>query len=585
MPENYIVPISNLRNEHIGKFLAVICTVSKATDSRPRITKAIWKCMRCGHETVSYQDIDANGLQEPFAGCENETCGKKGPFKLLKAESEKIDRQFLKVQEPLENLRGRPPKYLYVTCINDLVDSAKPGDKVIITGTLEGKIKTTKDGKTPDLDFYLNANSIKKSENDFENMEITPKEEAFFKELSKRPDVEKIFANSICPSIFGYDDVKEGVAYQLFGGVPTSRTDGTTVRGDIHCLLVGDPGLAKSKLLRYVYGFAPRAVIGSGGSASGVGLTGAAVQDEFDKRWAIEAGLMTMAGLHGIVCLDEMDKMNPSDRASLHTAMEQQFIDIAKAGTFAHLPAVCGVLGAANPKYGRFDPYDSIASQFNLGDALISRFDFIFIMRDKIDADFDMKLALKVLRDEEPDKPMMDSECLRKYIAYAKMNFEPKMTEEAIDYLAPFYVNTRQSGKGKDTIPITVRTLEAAKRVAAAHAKMRLRNEITLEDAKASVALHIKNLRDVGVDPETGDLDSSVLTSGTSSSQHQRIKTLKGIIKDLQSKNLKDSTADIEDVQKIAGENGIKDTEFLLKRIREKGDIFFPSSTSVKLVK
>ena len=585
LPEEYVVPISDLRHDHIDKFLSIVCTVSKATDPRPRIIEAVWQCLRCTHKTITYQDPDSNKLNEPFAGCENETCGKKGPFKLLKGESVKIDRQYIKVQEPLENLRGRQPKYLYVNCKNELVDAAKIGDKVIITGRLEGRIKSDKEGKSQDLDLYLNANSIKKSEKDFENIEISPQEEAYFLELSKTPNLEKLIASCICPSIYGYENLKEAVAYHLFGGVRTLRRDGTYVRGDIHGLMVGDPGIAKSKMLSYIHILAPRAVKGSGGSTSGVGLTGAAVQDDFDKRWTIEAGLLTLAGEGGSCLLDEMDKMSPSDRSALHTAMEQQYIDIAKAGTYAHFPTECGIFWAANPKYGRFDAYDSIASQFNLGAALLSRFDFIFVLRDRVDPEFDASLAMKVLDDEEPEKPLLDLECLRKYIAYAKIHFRPKMTSEAIQYIVKFYVSTRQAGQGKETIPITVRSLESAKRIATAHAKMRLSHSVELQDAKAAVKLLLKNLREVGIDPDTGELDASVINSGTSSSQHRRIKILKGIIKDLQQNNLKDGAANIEDVKRVAEENGIKDTDILLKRIKEKGDVFFPNSTLIKLVK
>lgn len=585
LPAEYEVEISDLKKYHVGKFLSIRCTVSKATDPRPKVTVIHFQCLRCGHITEVTQSDETKSVDKPFAGCSDETCGKNGPYKILVPESEKVDHQFLKVQEPLESLRfGRQPKFLYVTCTEDLVDKAKPGDKIIINGILEGRLKIEKDGPTQFIEYNLAANSINKSDKDFESIEITPEEEAYFIELSKSPDLENKIYSSICPSIYGHMDVKMGMAFQLFAGVRTKRKDGTDVRGDIHVILVGDPGVAKSKFLTYAVRFAPRAVMGTGGSVSGVGICGAAEKDDFDGKWAIKAGLITMAGEGGIMCLDEMDKMRPEERAAMHTAMEQQYVDIAKAGVFAHLPAMCGVLGAANPKYGRFNPYESIASQFNLGDALLSRFDLVYVIRDVVDKEFDSQLAETVLSDDEPDMPILDSELLRKYMAYAKINFAPKMTSEAKEYLKNFYVATRHAGIGKDTIPITVRTLEAAKRLSAAHAKMRLSNSITLSDAKAAVDLLISNLHEVGVDPDTGELDSSVLFSGISGSQNHRIKTVKSIISKLCKQNISEGFALVDSIKKLAEDEGIKDSVALLNRMREKGDVFFPTQNAVKLV-
>jgi len=188
---------------------------------------------------------------------------------------------------------------------------------------------------------------------------------------------------SIAPSIYGYDEVKEALALQLFSGVSKGLPDGTRIRGDIHILLVGDPGIAKSQLLRYISKLSPRGIYTSGKSSTSAGLTATAVKDELgDGRWTIEAGALVLAD-KGIACIDEMDKMRSEDRSALHEAMEQQTISVAKAGVMATLKSRCALLAAANPKFGRFDKFEGIAQQINLSPALMSRFDLIFVLTDE----------------------------------------------------------------------------------------------------------------------------------------------------------------------------------------------------------
>ena len=583
LPESQEIPISKLRNIHIEKFVSIRCVISKATEVRPAYEKCAFQCMRCGHVNLVTQSKETDLLQEPFAGCENETCGKKGPFKKIETESVTYNHQYLKIQEPLENLRGRQPEFLYVSCTEELAGVGKPGDKVVITGILKGRIKVKKEGKTKFLDFLFVANSIQKSDRDFENIVISAKEEQKFKELAESGNIENIICDSIAPSIYGHENIKKGIALQLFSGVRREMKDGTHKRGDIHILMVGDPGVAKSQFLDFVTGFAPRAIKVAGGSTSAAGLTGAAVHDDFDGKWAIEAGAMTMAGEGGICCVDEMDKMSTKDRASIHTALEQQCVDVAKAGVYAHMPTVCGLLGAANPKYGRYDKYEGIATQFNLGDALLSRIDLLYVMRDQANSAFDERLALHVLDEGEEEKPILDLECLRKYIAYAKTHCFPKMTDTAKTYLKDFYVSTRKAGEGKDSVPITVRSLESAKRLAAAHAKMRLSNTIEFSDAVAAVRLLIENLNSVGVDPETGALDAAILEAGTSGSQRSRMKKLREIILNICENNFATKTAPIDSIKKECEEESIKDWEFLLEKMRTNGDVFCPTRNTFKL--
>lgn len=591
LPEIYEIPISRLRKQHLNKFISVRCVISKATKVIPGYEKCAFRCMRCGHVTIVPQSTDTDLLQEPFAGCENETCGKKGPYKRDDENSVIFDHQYMKVQEPLENLRGRQPEFLYVSCADEIAGVGKPGDKVVLTGILQGRIKTKKDGKTRFMEQMLKVNSIQKSDRDYENIVLSAQEIEQIKELAASGKINKIIYASIAPSLFGMEDVKKGIALQLFSGVRKLNDDGTYTRGDIHILLVGDPGIAKSQLLMFVVGFAPRGIMVSGRSASGPGLTGAAVHDDFEGKWAIEGGAMTMAGEGGICCVDEVDKMSEKDRAAIHTALEQQAVDIAKAGVFAHLPTVCSFLGAANPKYGRYDRYESIASQFNLGDALLSRMDLLYVLQDVPEEGYDEKLAYHVLglspeAADQDDLPILGTDFLRKYIAYAKTNCFPEMTDQAKIYIAKFYVQTRKSGGAKtDTVPVTVRALESAKRLATAHAKMRLSNTVDLVDAVEACKLLLNNLSQVGIDPDTGALDAAVLDAGTTGSQRFRIRTVKEIIERLEKADFIHQAAKLEDVIRHAEEKGVKDVEYLIRKMKEKGDVLFISPERLKLVK
>jgi replicative DNA helicase Mcm len=329
----------------------------------------------------------------------------------------------------------------------------------------------------------------------------------------------------------------------------------------------------------------------SGQSASGAGLTGAAVHDDFDGKWAIEAGALTMVSGSedfegGICCVDEVDKMKDTDRSMIHGALEQQSVDVAKAGTFAHLPTQCAFLGAANPKYGRYDPYEPIAPQFNLGDALLSRMDLLYVMKDVADQKFDDMLAHYVLEEQSGGEGIIDLELLRKYIAYAKIHCFPEMTQPAIDYISKFYVTTRTAGgKVRDSVPITVRFLHAARRAATSRARMRLSNTVDLEDAVEACKLLLDNLSAVGIDPDTGELDAAIIEAGTPGSQRNNIRRIKEIISNLEKADIVYQSAKLERVLELAKDAGIKDPEGIIKKMKTRGDLMSPTSSTLKVVK
>ena len=454
----------------------------------------------------------------------------------------------------------------------------------------------------------MNAVSIEKQEQAFEEVEITEEDEKKIIEVSKTPDLYEKMRQSIAPTIYGLDVEKDAMVLQLFGGVPKTMPDGTRIRGDIHMLLVGDPGTAKSQMLTYMSKLAPRSIYASGKASSAAGLTAAAVRDEFGEgQWTLEAGALVLADM-GIACIDEIDKMAEQDRSALHQAMEQQEISVAKAGINATLKSRCAILAAANPKLGRFDEYIPIHEQINMPPALLSRFDLIFSIIDKPNRERDNEVATHILqthkagevkehrlrarsteyseKEEEklmkPVTPYFKPDFIRKYIAYAKRNIFPVLQDEAIKRLNDYYVSLRSSSE--ESIPFTPRQLEAFVRLAEASARVRLSDKVTVGDADIAINIIEKYLRRVGFDRETGRFDIDMITTGISKSQHERMFNIMEIIKGL-SKESPDGMANIEDILTEAELKGLdlNKVKDAIDRLKRNGQIYEPRSNFYKI--
>ena len=592
LPESQKIEIRDLRSTHLGKFISVDGLVKKVTEVRPKLVEAAFKCQRCGAITRIKQE--ENILVEPTI-CPN--CNRKSSFKLLPEESIFIDSQKIELQESPEGLRGgAQPMRLVAYLEDDLVGRIVPGDRITINGILRIQARRRGQLKLTEFNRVMDANSIELKEQAFEEILINEEDERRILEASRDPMLPVKIRESIAPTIYGLETEKDALSLQLFGGVPKTMPDGTKIRGDIHILLVGDPGTAKSQLLRYISQLAPRSIYTSGKSSSAAGLTASAVRsDEFGEgRWTLEAGALVLADL-GIACVDELDKMNPKDRDALHQAMEQQEISIAKAGINATLKSRCALLGAANPKLGRFEEYTPIADQINIPPALLSRFDLIFPLTDKPDKERDEALAEHILRvhrygemiernesiEAEKIKPIFEPEFLRKYIAYAKRNIFPVMTREAMDRIRDYYVGMR--AKSKETIPFTPRQLEAFIRLAEASARMRLSEVVTAEDADRAIKIVEYYLTKVGMDRETESIDIDIITTGISKSQKDKIKIITDIIREISSEI--DAPAPLEEIISRAEQEGIdKDTvESLIVKMRREGIIFEPKHGRFKL--
>lgn len=535
-PSHNHIPIRYLRSEHIGKLVTIDGLVRLATEVRPRLQVAAFECTRCGEVTF----IEQGGAMfiEPYA-CQNSECTSKR-FRLLVDQSTFVNFQKLRVQESPDNLRGgEQPQTLDITIEDDIVGMASPGAHVYITGVLRSFQRVTREGKSPIFDIVLDANYVEIRDREFVEIEITPEEEQKILELSRDPNIHKRIADSIAPSVEGHEATKEAIALQLAGGVERDLQDGTRVRGDVHILLVGDPGIAKSHILKFVTKLAPKAIYTAGRSSSASGLTAAAVKDDFGNgKWTLEAGALVLAD-RGICCIDEMDKMRSGDRSAIHEALAQQTVSVAKAGITTTLKSRCAVLGAANPKHGRFDPYDGIASQIAMIPTLLTRFDLIFVLRDVPDPEKDAAIIRRILNrtGESGDAAStIAPDLMLKYMAYIRQNIQPAVTDPTVnDRIENTYVTCRAHESYQDDapMPITARWGETIVRLAEASARIRLDTEVIMEDVDRAIQLMEISIGQVGTDPETGRWDADRVELGTTRSQREQIRTLRDIIGDI----------------------------------------------------
>ncbi|XP_055120422.1 DNA replication licensing factor MCM3 isoform X5 [Symphalangus syndactylus] len=454
------------------------------------------------------------------------------------------DHQTITIQEmPEKAPAGQLPRSVDVILDDDLVDKAKPGDRVQVVGTyrcLPGKKGGYTSGTFRTVLIACNVKQMSKDAQPSFSAEDIAKIKKFSKTRSK--DIFDQLARSLAPSIHGHDYVKKAILCLLLGGVERDLENGSHIRGDVNILLIGDPSVAKSQLLRYVLCTAPRAIPTTGRGSSGVGLTAAVTTDQETGERRLEAGAMVLAD-RGVVCIDEFDKMSDMDRTAIHEVMEQGRVTIAKAGIHARLNARCSVLAAANPVYGRYDQYKTPMENIGLQDSLLSRFDLLFIMLDQMDPEQDREIsdhvlrmhryrapgeqdgdamplgsAVDILATDDPNfsqedqqdtqiyekhdnllhgtkkkkEKMVSAAFMKKYIHVAKI-IKPVLTQESATYIAEEYSRLRsQDSMSSDTArtsPVTARTLETLIRLATAHAKARMSKTVDLQDAEEAVEL------------------------------------------------------------------------------------------------
>ena len=540
LPQDKEIKIRNIRSKHLNEMITIEGIIRQASDVRPQVVNAKFECPSCG-TIISVLQIEKK-FREPTR-C---SCGRRGGFKLISKDL--VDTQRLVIEESPESLSGgEQPKRLDVFVKEDLVEphmeeKTTPGSRVKVIGILtEVPVPLSTGGMSTRFGLALEVNNLIPLEETFEELDITEEDERQILELSQDPKIFDNLAKSITPSVWGYDEIKRSLVLQLFGGVQKTHIDGQKSRGDIHILLIGDPGVAKSVTLTFMSNISPKGRYVVGKSASGAGLTATVVRDEFLKGWSLEAGAMVLAN-KGLVCIDELEKMDPTDRSAMHEAMEQQTVTISKANVQASLRAETSVLAAANPKFGRFDPYQSIAQQIDIPPTLINRFDIIFTLRDIPDKKVDERIATHVLfeHQKQGEDMLIPRELFRKYVAYAKQRIRPQLSDEAVAEIKNFYVDLRNKPVSSDAalkpIPISARQLQALIRMAEASAKLRLNKTVDLQDAQNAIKIMKYYLMQVGYDYESETFDIDRVSSKFSNSQRSKIFLVRDTITQLENK-------------------------------------------------
>jgi replicative DNA helicase Mcm len=513
---------------NIGKLVMVEGIIVRATPVQPQVMRAAFKCKRCGE--TAYVDQAGPFLKAPST-CEVPQCRSKGPFEFVQEGSTFIDYQQIRIQERPEDLPpGQLPRTLNVKLVSrDLVDKARPGDHVAITGVVRAVAPVFPTaGKLRVFRLHVDANFLDVESKEPETGFISPEEEKKVSELSQDPWIHRNILRSIAPSIYGYETIKEAIMYLIFGGIPKHLAD-ISIRGELNVLLVGDPGTAKSQLLQYVAAVAPRGLYTSGRGTTAAGLT-AAVLRERGGGMTLEAGALVLAD-KGIACIDEIDKMRPEDRVAIHEAMEQHTVSVAKGGIVATLNARTAILAAANPSLGRYDAYKTVAENINLPVTILSRFDLIFVLKDVPEKDLDEKMSAHILELHKKGTVSLEtpiaSDMLRKYISYAK-NIKPVLTDPAMQRLKEFYLEMRAVTEKIEGSPIaiTARQLESLVRLAEARARVALRKKVTVEDAEAAVVIMNKSLEEVGIDMATHVRDIDVIMVGKPKSMQDKLRVI-----------------------------------------------------------
>ncbi len=600
--------IRAIRESDLNHLLAIDGIVRRVTEVRPQIRDAVFQCVACRTEFHEPQDEGSLVFREPLECPESQGgCGKpigRTRFRLIAEKSTYVDAQRIELQEHPESLRhGAHPQGISVLLTEDLAGQVLPGNRVVLNGVLKSfqRASAARGGivRNTTFDIMVLGNSIESKTVEFEEIDISPEDVEVIESFRGDPTVVDKIVLSLAPTIKGMEEEKEAIALQMFGGVEKVHSDGIRVRGDIHILIVGDPGVAKSQLLRYVAEVAPRGLYTSGKGATAAGLTAAVVKDDFaGGRWVLEAGMLVLSD-GGMAVIDELDKMNPEDRSAMHEVLESGQVSIAKAGITSTLNARCPVLAAANPKWGRFTPDRSIAEQIDLPPTLLSRFDAIFSIKDVPDQARDRRLASRILasaRDVEVShlagRPGLETqgapfppELLKKYIAYARRFIRPVLSAESLATLEDFYVRVRKQGEEPNApVPITARQLEALIRLSEAAARARLSSVVGVEDAQRAIHIMETYLSRVSM-TEEGKIDIDLTVTGVSHSQRERQVALLHIMRQLQATH--DGIFSMEQFREAVERANIDvaKAEALLQSMRNQGEIIEPRPNQLQLVR
>ncbi len=536
--------IRDIRQAHLNCLIKISGVVTRRTGVFPQLQEVMYDCGRCGFVVgpIHVSGSGSGGSGQGGGGGDSShrpgscpECQAKTGWKVNVEKTVYRNYQKMTLQESPGNVpAGRLPRSKEIILLNDLIDQARPGDEVEITGVYTNNFEASlnRSNGFPVFSTHVVANHLLRKGDVFATHNLTDEDKEEIRRLSRDPRIARRIQKSIAPSIHGHDDIKAGIALALFGGQEKIVKGKTRLRGDINCLLLGDPGVAKSQFLKYVEKTAGRCVYTTGKGASAVGLTAAVHKDPVTREWVLEGGALVLAD-RGVCLIDEFDKMNDQDRVSIHEAMEQQSISISKAGIVTSLQARCSVIAAANPVGGRYDASRTFSDNVELTDPILSRFDILCVVKDVIDPVLDERLARFVVGSHVRSHPRFDAETdadaagedpfaglgggkdggggggggggehsdaladvelipqdmLRKYISYAKRFIRPKLSSGDLPKISQVYAELRRESVTREGMPVAVRHVESIIRMSEARAAMRLSEHVSTEDIDAAIAV------------------------------------------------------------------------------------------------